>query len=115
MNIYPILTLPVVTITIRYPGTREFVACNHMRALHVFQESINSQCTWEGYRCDTYDHFNVSSSQIHSRFHGGKKYLGAFGTTMAQMSRSWKNHRNPCTCIIQSLDDYDDDDDEKKI
>ena len=43
-----------------------------------------------------------------------QKYLGAFGTTMAQMSRSWKNHRNPCTCIIQSLDDYDDDDDEKK-
>ena len=47
-------------MSIVFSGTREFVACNHMRAYHLFRESINSQCPFEGYRCQSEDDFNVS-------------------------------------------------------
>ena len=43
-----------------YAGLKEFVACNHLRSHHFFTESINSACPFEGYRCDSEDHFNVS-------------------------------------------------------
>jgi len=39
-------------------GTREFVACNHMRAYHLMIESINTQCPFTGYRCNSEDDFN---------------------------------------------------------
>ncbi|MCI3325438.1 hypothetical protein MQA28_25810, partial [Escherichia coli] len=40
-------------------GTREFAACNHMRAVHFFTESINSVCPFEGYRCASEEDFNA--------------------------------------------------------
>lgn len=40
-------------------GTKQFIACNHLRAYEYFTESINSQCPFEGYSCDSFDHFQV--------------------------------------------------------
>ncbi|KAK7501463.1 hypothetical protein BaRGS_00007267 [Batillaria attramentaria] len=39
-------------------GTSEFVACNHLRSYHFFNETINSVCPFEAYRCDSEDDFN---------------------------------------------------------
>ncbi|KAK7501512.1 hypothetical protein BaRGS_00007316 [Batillaria attramentaria] len=44
-----------------YEGTREFVACNHMRSYHLFIDSINSHCPFEGYRCSSEDEFNAGN------------------------------------------------------
>lgn len=40
-------------------GTKQFIACNHLRAYEYFTESINSRCPFEGYSCDSFDHFEV--------------------------------------------------------
>ena len=48
-------------------GTKEFVACNHLRSYHFFIESINSPCPFEGFACSSEDHFNVSWSPSHAR------------------------------------------------
>lgn len=40
-------------------GTKQFIACNHLRAYEYFTESINSQCPFEGYSCDSFEHFQV--------------------------------------------------------
>ncbi|PVD23637.1 hypothetical protein C0Q70_16910 [Pomacea canaliculata] len=42
-----------------YLGFREFVACNHMRAYHLFHDSINSQCPFQAYRCASQDDFKA--------------------------------------------------------
>jgi len=42
-----------------FTGAKEFVACNHLRSYHFFTESINSGCPFEGFKCDTEDHFNA--------------------------------------------------------
>jgi len=42
-------------------GPREWVACNHLRAYHLFTESINAVCPFEGYMCDSEDAFKNGS------------------------------------------------------
>lgn len=62
-------TLPwLTTVHLSCTGTREFAACNHMRAVHFFTESINSVCPFEGYRCASEEDFNVSLFTIKSVF-----------------------------------------------
>lgn len=39
-------------------GMRETVACNHLRSYHLFTETINSVCPFEGFRCTSEDDFN---------------------------------------------------------
>lgn len=36
---------------------RVLVACNHLRAVKFFVESINTKCPFIGYRCPSYQHF----------------------------------------------------------
>ncbi|XP_076440985.1 pancreatic triacylglycerol lipase-like [Babylonia areolata] len=55
-------------------GTKEFVACNHLRSYHFFTESINSACPFEGYRCDSEDSFNAGKCVPCSE--GGCSYMG---------------------------------------
>uniref|UniRef100_H2Z682 PLAT domain-containing protein n=1 Tax=Ciona savignyi TaxID=51511 RepID=H2Z682_CIOSA len=38
-------------------GTRNFVACNHLRALSLYTESITSSCPFYGNQCDSYDDY----------------------------------------------------------
>ncbi|GFT07446.1 pancreatic triacylglycerol lipase [Nephila pilipes] len=40
-------------------GIRRFIGCNHIRAYEFFSESINSDCPFYGYVCDTYDNFST--------------------------------------------------------
>ncbi|XP_071033541.1 pancreatic triacylglycerol lipase [Parasteatoda tepidariorum] len=40
-------------------GIRRFIGCNHIRAYEFFTESVNSDCPFYGYVCDTYDNFSV--------------------------------------------------------
>ncbi|XP_070183854.1 pancreatic triacylglycerol lipase-like [Littorina saxatilis] len=69
-------------------GTREFVACNHMRAYHLFSESINSKCPFEGYRCASEDDFNSGKCLACSGEECG--YLGMHADRV-------KPHRTPAT------------------
>ncbi|KAL8573946.1 hypothetical protein ACOMHN_029393 [Nucella lapillus] len=55
-------------------GSKEFVACNHLRSYHFFIESINSACPFEGYRCDSQEHFNAGQCMPCSA--GGCGYMG---------------------------------------
>lgn len=36
---------------------RVLVACNHVRAIKLFTESINSKCPYVAHRCPSYQHF----------------------------------------------------------
>lgn len=36
---------------------RVLVACNHVRAIKLFTESINSKCPYVAHRCASYQHF----------------------------------------------------------
>ncbi|KAK7603674.1 hypothetical protein V9T40_003673 [Parthenolecanium corni] len=38
-------------------ASRVLVACNHVRAIKLFTESINSKCPYIAHRCPTYQHF----------------------------------------------------------
>lgn len=38
-------------------ASRVLVACNHIRAIKLFTESINSQCPYIAHRCSSYQHF----------------------------------------------------------
>lgn len=38
-------------------ASRVLVACNHVRAIKLFTESINSRCPYIAHRCPTYQHF----------------------------------------------------------
>lgn len=40
-------------------GIRRFIGCNHIRAYEFFTESVNSDCPFYGFVCDTYDNFSV--------------------------------------------------------
>ncbi|XP_061175776.1 pancreatic lipase-related protein 2-like [Saccostrea echinata] len=47
-----------------YDGTKQFIACNHLRAYEYFTESINSVCPFEAYSCDSYDHFKDGTCHL---------------------------------------------------
>ncbi|XP_039275610.1 pancreatic triacylglycerol lipase-like [Nilaparvata lugens] len=38
-------------------ASRVLVACNHVRAIKLFTESINSRCPYVAHRCSNYNHF----------------------------------------------------------
>jgi len=38
-------------------ASRVLVACNHIRAIKLFIDSINSKCPYVAHRCDSYQHF----------------------------------------------------------
>ncbi|KAH9489615.1 Pancreatic lipase- protein 2 [Bulinus truncatus] len=38
-------------------GVEEIIACNHLRAVHFFIESVNSQCPFIGYACESEEEF----------------------------------------------------------
>lgn len=38
-------------------ASRVLVACNHIRAIKLFTDSINSKCPYVAHKCDSYDHF----------------------------------------------------------
>ncbi|KAJ9576895.1 hypothetical protein L9F63_006513, partial [Diploptera punctata] len=38
-------------------ASRVLVACNHIRAIKLFIDSINSECPYIAHRCDSYQHF----------------------------------------------------------
>ncbi|KAJ4450311.1 hypothetical protein ANN_01731, partial [Periplaneta americana] len=38
-------------------ASRVLVACNHIRAIKLFIDSINSKCPYVAHRCDNYQHF----------------------------------------------------------
>lgn len=57
-----------------YNGGKEFIACNHLRSYKYFNESINSACPWQGYKCDSYDNFK--RAQCMPCFAGGCGYMG---------------------------------------
>ena len=40
-------------------GTRNFVACNHMRAIHFFIESIGTNCPFTGNECTSYGDYRA--------------------------------------------------------
>ncbi|KAK3612365.1 hypothetical protein CHS0354_011085 [Potamilus streckersoni] len=40
-----------------YNSLLHIVACNHLRAIDYFTESINSVCPFQGYNCDNYEDF----------------------------------------------------------
>ncbi|XP_060081751.1 pancreatic triacylglycerol lipase-like [Ylistrum balloti] len=57
-----------------YNGGKEFLACNHLRSYKYFNESINSACPWQGYRCDSFDNFKRGACMPCSS--GGCGYMG---------------------------------------
>lgn len=38
-------------------ASRVLVACNHIRAIKLFTDSINSKCPYVAHQCDSYEHF----------------------------------------------------------
>lgn len=38
-------------------GLTKFVACDHMRSVHYFTESINSRCKFTSFQCESYEYF----------------------------------------------------------
>lgn len=59
-------------------ASRVLVACNHVRAIKLFIESINSQCPYVAHRCNTYQNFlQVIYSETHL-FINRYKYLLSF-------------------------------------
>ena len=38
-------------------ASRVLVACNHIRAIKLFIDSINTECPYIAHRCDSYQHF----------------------------------------------------------
>ncbi|XP_052686466.1 pancreatic triacylglycerol lipase-like [Crassostrea angulata] len=70
---------PVTQILIQggiYDGTKQFIACNHLRAYEYFTESINSQCPFEGYSCDSFDHFQDGTCHLDCTVPGGCGKMG---------------------------------------
>ncbi|KAH9492587.1 Inactive pancreatic lipase- protein 1 [Bulinus truncatus] len=55
-------------------GTAEVVACNHFRAVHFFIESVNTQCPFMGYPCNTEEDF--TSGKCNSCGIVGCAYMG---------------------------------------
>lgn len=43
-------------------ASRVLVACNHIRAIKLFTDSINSKCPYVAHHCDSYQHFLQASS-----------------------------------------------------
>ncbi|CAH1271918.1 PNLIP [Branchiostoma lanceolatum] len=52
-------TLPVVIAEENCPllGGTNYVVCNHQRAIWLFIESVNSDCTWKSYPCGSWQDF----------------------------------------------------------
>ncbi|XP_018335884.1 pancreatic triacylglycerol lipase [Agrilus planipennis] len=52
---------PLIPLTLIKEGLEEasrvLVACNHIRALKLFTDSINSQCQYVAQQCPSYEHF----------------------------------------------------------
>lgn len=52
---------PLIPLTLIKEGLEEasrvLVACNHIRAVKLFTESINSQCPYIAHQCPSYQHF----------------------------------------------------------
>ncbi|KAL4706568.1 hypothetical protein ACJJTC_015766 [Scirpophaga incertulas] len=52
---------PLVPLTLVKQGLEEasrvLVACNHVRAIKLFTESINGKCPYIGHQCPSYQHF----------------------------------------------------------
>ncbi|XP_013794398.2 pancreatic triacylglycerol lipase-like [Limulus polyphemus] len=42
-----------------YYGIRRFVGCNHIRAYEFFSESINTDCPFFGYKCNSFANFTA--------------------------------------------------------
>jgi pancreatic triacylglycerol lipase len=38
-------------------ASRVLLACNHVRAVKLFSDSINSKCQYMAHQCDSYDHY----------------------------------------------------------
>jgi pancreatic triacylglycerol lipase len=38
-------------------ASRVLLACNHVRAIKLFSDSINSKCQYMAHQCDSYDHY----------------------------------------------------------
>lgn len=47
----------IVTESSLYGGARSYVACNHLRAIDYYTESINSACPFHAFQCDNFDDF----------------------------------------------------------
>ena len=46
-------------------ASRVLLACNHVRAVKLFTDSINSKCGYVAHHCDSFDHFmQVSSGDL---------------------------------------------------
>ena len=42
----------------RWEGIRDFVACNHLRAVRFFEESLRQSCAFKSYDCASYTEFD---------------------------------------------------------
>lgn len=51
-------------------ASRVLVACNHVRAIKLFIESINSNCPYIAHKCNSYQNFlqviNINNNMVHS-------------------------------------------------
>ncbi|XP_064624490.1 pancreatic lipase-related protein 2-like [Lineus longissimus] len=42
-----------------FESGKQYVACSHIRAHDLFMDSINTQCPYTSYRCDSYENFKT--------------------------------------------------------
>ncbi|KAG8176542.1 hypothetical protein JTE90_014886 [Oedothorax gibbosus] len=68
-------------------GIRRFIGCNHIRAYEFFTESVNSDCPFFGFACDSYDSF--SSGHCPYGCGGG----GELCAPMGLRADGWARHK----------------------
>ncbi|KAL3868055.1 hypothetical protein ACJMK2_040893, partial [Sinanodonta woodiana] len=62
--------------TVNLLGQYNYVACNHLRAIEYFTESINSACPYQAYKCQSYADFERGACM--PCFGGGCGYMGFY-------------------------------------
>ncbi|XP_048764050.1 pancreatic lipase-related protein 2-like [Ostrea edulis] len=71
-----------------YEGTAQFIACNHLRSYEYFTESINSVCPFEGYSCDSYDHFKDGTCHMDCSVLGSCGKMGFHADELKSMKNA---------------------------
>ncbi|KAL7025063.1 hypothetical protein ACKWTF_013317 [Chironomus riparius] len=84
-------------------ASRVLLACNHVRAIKLFTDSINGKCPYVAHRCPSYQHFTDGKC---FKCNGGNCALMGYHSTMPYSYQNYHNHNASENDVVPSPDNY---------